>query len=223
MVEKIASCEEVWPEISNYVEGEVDPPLRSALEHHLHACARCSSLLAGVRNVVHLYGDERMLLDVPVGFSRRLEKRLAQSSVARESRWSSWSAWLLPVAAMLLIAVGVELANTFTYRNPPRSLLAEPGHGIPPEMLVVVSTGSRLFHVAGCEFIHDKATERTITARQAMQDGYVPCVRCLRQYLGSSLRDRSDFDASTADLLENREESTEGEESSARAGHSGIR
>jgi hypothetical protein len=79
------------------------------------------------------------------------------------------------------------LTNTLTFKHPPKSILAEPGHDIPPDMLVVVSDGSKVFHVAGCPFIHDKATERTITAKQAMQDGYVPCSRCLRRYLKTSL------------------------------------
>jgi len=41
--------------------------------------------------------------------------------------------------------------------------------------------------VPGCEFIHDKATERSLTAKEAMREGYVPCPRCLRQYLKTGL------------------------------------
>ncbi len=41
----------------------------------------------------------------------------------------------------------------------------------------------KVFHVAGCGVIHNKATERTLTAKEAMEQGYVPCLRCLRQYL----------------------------------------
>ncbi|MGB6813194.1 MAG: hypothetical protein WBE23_09870, partial [Candidatus Sulfotelmatobacter sp.] len=53
--------------------------------------------------------------------------------------------------------------------------------------VVVVSDGSKLFHVPGCPFIHDKASERTTTAKEAIRDGYVPCTRCLRQYLKTGL------------------------------------
>jgi methylphosphotriester-DNA--protein-cysteine methyltransferase len=53
--------------------------------------------------------------------------------------------------------------------------------------VVVVSSGAKIFHVPGCPFIHDKASERTMTAKEAMQEGYVPCTRCLRQYLKTSL------------------------------------
>jgi hypothetical protein len=61
-------------------------------------------------------------------------------------------------------------------------------------MVVVVSSGAKLFHVPGCEFIHDKASERTLTAREAMQEGYVPCPRCLRQYLKTGLTRESEGD-----------------------------
>ena len=58
-------------------------------------------------------------------------------------------------------------------------------------MVVVVSSGAKLFHVPGCEFIHDKTTERTLTAKEAMREGYVPCPRCLRQYLKTGLTHES--------------------------------
>jgi anti-sigma factor RsiW len=164
MVGKIGSCEEVWREISNYVDGEVDGALRSTMEEHFRTCARCASVLAGTRNVVQLYGDERMLLDVPAGFSRRLEKRLAQGAVVRGAGWSSWSAWLVPMAAMALIAGGVLLMNSLTFKNFVQSHHAQPANNVPPDLVVVVSDGSKLFHVPGCPSIHDKASERMKTA-----------------------------------------------------------
>ena len=50
-------------------------------------------------------------------------------------------------------------------------------------MMVVVSADAKIFHVAGCEFIHNKDKMRTLTAKEAMHEGYVPCVRCMRKYL----------------------------------------
>ena len=186
MVNHVTNCDEVWREISNYVDGDVDAALRSSMDEHFKSCKRCASVLAGTRNVVQLYGDERML-EVPAGFSRRLEKRLANGSVVKGSVWSGLSAWLVPVAAMVLIAGGMMLTSSLTHGHFFKSQHAEPGKGIPPDMVVVVSAGAKLFHVPGCEFIHDKATERRLTAREAMQQGYMPCTRCLRQYLRTSL------------------------------------
>jgi len=180
------NCEQVWREISNYVDGEVEAALRSSMDEHFKTCKRCASVLAGTRNIGQWYGDERML-EVPAGFSRRLEKRLANGPIAAGSVWASLSAWLVPVAAMVLIAGGMMLTSSLTHGHFFKSQHAEPGKGIPPDMVVVVSSGAKLFHVPGCEFIHDKASERRLTAREAMQQGYMPCTRCLRQYLKTSL------------------------------------
>lgn len=180
-------CERVWREISNYIEGDVDAGLRAAMDAHFLSCQHCRSVLEGTRNVVALYSDERMMdelaIAVPAGYGRRLEKRLTQTARAsRGSRWSTWSAWLVPAAALLLFAGGLRVANSLTGPEL-KSEHAQPGKGIPPDMLVVVTADAKVFHVAGCGVIHNKETERTLTAKQAMEQGYVPCLRCLRQYL----------------------------------------
>jgi hypothetical protein len=82
-----------------------------------------------------------------------------------------------------LIAGSIELARS-TSRGPiVRSELAQLGNGVPPDMMVVVSENGRLFHVAGCEYIHEKDKLRTLTAAEAESEGYVPCVRCMKKYL----------------------------------------
>jgi hypothetical protein len=183
---RMLNCEEVRREVSNYVEGDVDSALRSSMDEHFKTCARCSSVVAGVRNVIQLYGDERML-EVPVGFGLRLEKRLATNAAVKRRGWSSWSAWLVPVAALALIAGSMLLTNSLTHGHFIRSQHAEPSNNVPPDLVVVVSGGSKLFHVPGCAFIHDKASEKTMTAKEAMAEGYVPCTRCLRQYLKTAV------------------------------------
>jgi Putative zinc-finger len=180
------NCEHVWQEISNYLEGDVDASLRSAMDDHFKTCKRCSSVLEGTRNVIRLYGDERMI-EVPAGFGRRLERRLAQSAQVRSSGWSRWSAWLVPLAALALFAGGLRLANSLTASPPLKSQHAQTGQGVPPDMLVVVTANARLFHAPDCGFIHNKNTERTLTAAEAMRQGYVPCLRCMREYLHTAV------------------------------------
>ena len=182
---EVVKCEQVWREISNYVDGEVDATLRAAMDAHFHDCPRCRSVLEGTRNVTRLYGDERML-EVPAGFSGRLEKRLAKNVRAERSGGFSWTAWLVPVAALALVAGGFKYASSHTFDYPLKSEHAQPGHDIPPDMQVVVADGTRLFHVAGCEFIHNKETVRTMTAKDALREGYVPCLRCMRKYLNTA-------------------------------------
>jgi hypothetical protein len=175
------NCEQVWREISNYLEGDVDAGLRESMEAHFRTCVRCKAVLEGTRNVVRLYSDERMI-EVPAGFGRRLQRRLARSGRVR-SNWATWSSWMIPVAAMLLMAGGLKVASSRTIPHPLLSAHAQPGRGIPPDMVVVVSVDAKEFHVPGCDFIHNKDRERTLTAGQAEREGYVPCVRCLRKYL----------------------------------------
>lgn len=192
----VVNCEQVWKEISNYVEGDVDAGLCAAMDEHFRTCKRCSSVLEGTRNVVQLYRDERMI-EVPAGFGRRLERRLGQEARSRRSTWSPWSAWLIPVAALALIAGGLRWANSLTVAHPLRSEHAKAGQNIPPDMAVVVSEGAKEFHVAGCEFIHNRDKIRTLTAKEAIREGYVPCVRCMRKYLqiASAARQAEDSEA----------------------------
>jgi hypothetical protein len=199
----VVNCEQMWKEISNYIEGDVDAGLRAAMDEHFRTCKRCTSVLEGMRNVVQLYGDERMI-EVPTGFGRRLERRLAQETRVRRSTWSTWSAWLIPVAALALIAGGLRLANSLTVAHPLRSEHAQAGHNIPPDMPVVVSEGAKEFHVAGCEFIHNKDKIRRLTAKEAIREGYVPCVRCMRKYLqiASAARQSADSEAELERSLE---------------------
>ena len=178
-------CEQVWGEISNYLEGDVDAGLRAAMDEHFRACKRCASVREGTRNVIRLYSDERMM-EVPAGFGRRLEKRLAQNAHASGRRWSTWSAWLVPVAALVLIAGGLRLASSLTVAHPMKSEHAQPAHDIPPDMVVVVSADAKVFHVVGCDFIHNKDKVRTLTAKQAIDAGYFPCLRCMRKYLNTA-------------------------------------
>ena len=200
MVENITNCEQVRREISNYVDGDADADQRASMDEHFRTCQHCASITGGsAKHCTAVTSDERML-EVPVGFGSRLQKRLAQNAAVQGSRWSSWSAWLVPVAAMILITA--TLMMTGSSRSPLKSQHAEQAKDIPPDMTVVVSSGAKLFHVPGCEFIHDKASERTLTAKEAMREGYVPCPRCLRQYLKTGLTHETGGDDATAELQE---------------------
>jgi hypothetical protein len=191
--DNIVNCEHVWREISNYLEHDVEASLRSRMDEHFQTCSACRSLLEGTRNVMQLYSDERMI-EVPSGFGSRLQHRLAQGRRTRSSSWSPWSAWLVPLAALLLISGGVRIASSRTVPQPLLSAHAQPARNIPPEMVVVVSADAKEFHVPGCEFIHNKDRERTLTAKEAVAQGYVPCVRCMRKYLQTASAGRTSLE-----------------------------
>lgn len=72
------SCREVLREISNYLENDVPENLRTRLESHFRRCNHCRAVLDGTGNLLRLVGDGRSF-DVPPGFGRRLQRRIAEA------------------------------------------------------------------------------------------------------------------------------------------------
>ena len=178
----VVNCEHVWQEISNYLEGEVSTELRAAMEAHLRECKHCTAVLDGTRNVVHLYADDR-LIELPAGFTARWQSRLA--GYMSSPRGTVYG-WLLAAAAAALISGSFALAKLDARSTSAlRSFHSEPGTGVPAAMMVEISGDGKIFHVPGCRFLHkhENGNVRLIAAAEAIREGYVPCVRCLRQYL----------------------------------------
>jgi len=71
------SCLEVWREISNYIDNEVEPELRARMEAHFKVCAHCTAVLDGTRNVVKLVADG-VEYPLPDGFGKRLQDRITR-------------------------------------------------------------------------------------------------------------------------------------------------
>lgn len=176
----VVNCEQVWDEVSNYIDGEVAPELRAAMEQHFQECKRCTAVLEGMRNVVELYGDERMM-EVPLGFGSRLHRKLDASM---QPTRRGFFGWMVAAAATVIVAGGFEIARSASPRALDlRSAHANPGRGVPPEMMVLIYPDGKTFHKAGCPYILDKAHIKAVTAREAEHEGYVPCVRCMKEYL----------------------------------------
>jgi hypothetical protein len=187
----VVTCEQVWHEISNYLDGEVSAELRTAMDEHLRGCQKCSAVLEGTRNVIGLYGEESMF-EPPQGFSQRLHRRL-EENMPRQ-RGTAFG-WMVAVAAALLIVGSFEVGDSSAFVGPQlRSEHAQPGTGVPAEMMVVVAEDGKTFHAAGCPFMHDKAKLRTIPPSEALREGYTPCVRCMKKYLNESASADSDDD-----------------------------
>ena len=175
----VVICDQVVREISNYLDDEVESGLRADIEQHLRGCTHCTAVLDGMRNVVQLYADERML-EVPLGFSHRMHRRLEEGMPGSRR---SFLGWMVAAAAAVLVVGGFEVANSSVSSRPLRSEHARPAGRIPPEMMVVVSEDGRKFHLANCTYIHATSKKQTMSAGDAIQAGYTPCVRCLGEYL----------------------------------------
>ncbi len=89
--------------------------------------------------------------------------------------------WLCCLAAVALLAAGFAAARGFSGGVRLRSGHAEPAVKV-PEGRVAVTAKGKTFHRPDCRFIHGPL--EMIPAVQAVAQGYVPCVRCMRDALG---------------------------------------
>lgn len=71
----VLNCQEVRRQISNYLDDDISPEMRAALDKHLAQCRHCSAILDGAHNVIVLIADDRAF-PLPAGFSARLHERL---------------------------------------------------------------------------------------------------------------------------------------------------
>ena len=78
-------CEEVWRQISNYLDDEVDSSLRTSMSSHFKDCAHCSAILDGARNVIKLVGDGHAF-EIPASSRRKLYQKLEDHLVARQRK-----------------------------------------------------------------------------------------------------------------------------------------
>lgn len=77
----VLNCRHVWDQISNYIEDDVAPELREAIEHHLAHCRHCAAVLDSTRNILYLIADDRTFT-LPIGYSQRLHARLQKEMEA---------------------------------------------------------------------------------------------------------------------------------------------
>ena len=181
------NCDDVWREISNYFEGDVDPALKRAMEEHFAQCRHCRAVLEGTRNVVELYGDKTMFA-LPAGFYPRLHGRLADRI---EGKRGSPLGWLVSLAVTGALAASALFAAVHDRFVPPaRAQMSQPARRL-PQRLVAVVDGGKTFHVPGCPFMHGKY--RMVTSEEAAREGYAPCNRCMYEALRSAGNVEPDF------------------------------
>ena len=73
----MVSCELIRYELSNFIDGDVEPDLRVAIEDHLRQCRRCAALNRSTRNLLCIMWDE-CVFQVPNGYTERLHKFLTE-------------------------------------------------------------------------------------------------------------------------------------------------
>src|SRR5215472_9281279 len=94
------NCQDVRRDVSDYIDDELNPAQRAALDRHFAECRDCAALLDGMRNLIAIYGYERVLAP-PDGFHERLYQKLEKET---KSSRRTFLAWTLVAAAAELSA-----------------------------------------------------------------------------------------------------------------------
>ncbi len=68
-------CRQVLAELSNYLDGEVLPEVKQALEQHLAKCHRCALVYDTTRRTLKIV-TESGPFEIPLDFSSRLQARV---------------------------------------------------------------------------------------------------------------------------------------------------
>ena len=155
------NCETVWRESSNYLDETISPELRLAMDEHIRGCKECASVMDGLRNIVTLYGDERMA-PLPAGFSQRLQRKLEANRPPTRRQFFGWA---VAVAASVVAVGSYELLHHRTHEK-----AVAPSHKpkpVPPDMQVVVAEGGLHFHRAACPLLNGRSNLRTIAAERS--------------------------------------------------------
>ncbi len=75
---KAMDCDKVVRELSNYIEGQLEPALRAEIERHLRRCSYCAILIDSTRKLLYLVGDEKIFVQPFLG-SQNLPRLLTES------------------------------------------------------------------------------------------------------------------------------------------------
>jgi len=184
----VVKCDDVWREISNYLDGDLDPEVKRAMDDHFAQCRQCVAVRDGMRNVVSLYGSEQMFT-LPTGFHPRLHRRLVDQI---EGQKGSSRGWLIGLAAAAAIAAFFLISSAQNRFAPqPRALMSQPVRRMPQELVAVVD-GGKTFHRPGCRYMHGKY--HLVTPEEAVREGYSPCVYCMHEALQNAGNEGSDFE-----------------------------
>jgi len=70
-------CKEILAALSDYVDGDLDPELRRALQKHLADCNPCQLVVDNVRQTITVYKSGRPL-ELPAELCERLRRVLRE-------------------------------------------------------------------------------------------------------------------------------------------------
>jgi anti-sigma factor RsiW len=169
------SCQDIWRDISDYIDEELSPIRRAMLDQHFTGCRSCAALLNGMRNVIALYRDERVLAP-PDGFHERLCQKLEKETKSSRRAFLAWT--LTAAAAVPLALAALSVKKIMPPRQGAQSPAGKPDeHEVPDTVAISKDHDDKVYHVAGCSHLIGKA--KFIAVKEAIREGYTPCVYCI--------------------------------------------
>ena len=172
------NCQDVWRDVSDYIDDELGPAQRAAFDRHFAECRNCAALLAGMLNVIAIYRDERVLAP-PAGFHERLYQRLEKGTKEAKSSRRTFLAWTFTAAAAVPLAFAAFSAGKFVLRGhdaqPPASA-PDTGEG-PDTVAISEDHDDKIYHVPGCPHLIGKA--KFLAVKEAIREGYTADVYCI--------------------------------------------
>ena len=169
------SCQEVWKDVSDYIDNELETFRRAALDQHFAGCRHCTALLEGKRNVIAIYRDERFLAP-PDGFHERLRQKLEKEMKKSRRKFLAWS--LAAAAAVPLAFAAFSVRRLVLPGHEGRSPATEPDKGeLPDTVAISQDHDDKVYHVAGCSHLIGKT--KFLAVKEAIREGYTPCAYCI--------------------------------------------
>lgn len=68
-------CSDFLKELTDYLDGVIDPPTRAELEEHLHWCHNCYVVLSTTQRTIQIYRDSQ-LYELPDNLRDRLRSAI---------------------------------------------------------------------------------------------------------------------------------------------------
>jgi len=123
-------CIAVRKQLNRYLDAELAPDAREAVEHHLSACPACRAALAELQGVAGMWTALKTP-PVPEGFAARVMQEARKRTASKPQRtWASWP-WLrwwceqslaMHAGAAVMVVVGVFagafLSGSFSSSRP---------------------------------------------------------------------------------------------------------
>jgi anti-sigma factor RsiW len=114
------TCEDTQHLLDAYVDGELDSPVKFAIENHLEGCLDCTSVLSSLRSLVSALGNEALRYKAPPHLKAMVQKGSPRATDDIHHSFAHWQ-WIGAAAAVVLI---VALAWVVPARNAKSSMEA---------------------------------------------------------------------------------------------------